>query len=109
MDTVIGSSAVVWIDAQRAIVATSTGGAEAVVSEISAPGDDGEDSTYLARVVDAIGDRERVVIMGPDDSRLALEREYVAIDHRPERLIDVEPAGPLDRDDVVARLNQLRS
>ncbi len=107
MDTVVGSSAVVWIDAQRAIVATSTGGAEPVVSEIVAP--DGEDSTYLARVVDAIGDRERIVIMGPDDSRLALEREYVAIDHRPERLIDVEPAGRLDRDDVIARLNQLRS
>ena len=62
---------------------------------------------YLAIVVHAIGDRERVVILGPSSMRLALEREYVAIHHRPARLVDVEPAGALDPTELVRRVREL--
>jgi hypothetical protein len=63
--------------------------------------------SYLAMVVRAIGDREVVVILGPSSLRLALEREYVAIYHRPERLVDVEPAGRVDESKLVDRLREL--
>jgi hypothetical protein len=63
--------------------------------------------TYLAIVIRAIGDRERIAILGPSSMRLALEREFVAIEHRPERLIDVEPAGPLELRDLIDRVREL--
>jgi hypothetical protein len=63
--------------------------------------------SYLALVVGAIGDRERVVILGPSSVRLALEREYVAIFHRPDRLVDVEPAEAINAEEVVDRLRAL--
>ena len=98
-------SAVVWIDDSQAIVATM--------------GDDGRISTcefergwlpevtYLAQVVRLIGDRERVTILGPSSMRLLLEREYVTVFHRPDRLIDVEPAGPVPTDELVVWVRML--
>jgi hypothetical protein len=65
------------------------------------------ESSYLSLVIRAIGDRERVVILGPSSIRLALEREYVAIYQRPDRLVDVEPSGPVDEAELVDRLNRL--
>jgi hypothetical protein len=98
-------SAVAWIDAETATVARidvrgtiST----CVVERGWLPA-----LTYLAVVAGAIGDRERVVILGPSDERLALEREYAAIYQRPERLVDVEPAGAVDEAALVARLRRL--
>ena len=64
-------------------------------------------AAYLAQVVRVIGDRQRVVILGPSSVRLALEREYVAIFRRPDRLVDVEPAGPVSSEDLVDRLRTL--
>jgi hypothetical protein len=58
-------------------------------------------------VVRAVGDRQRVVILGPSSARLALEREYVAIYHRPDRIVDVEPAGAVRTEDLVERLRAL--
>jgi hypothetical protein len=97
-------SAVVWVNRRKAIVARNDG--EAVTVRELQRGVE-TDLAYLTCVVDEIGDRERVVIMGPGSTRLALEREYVTIFHRPERLIDVEPADELDPDGVVARLRDL--
>ena len=93
--TVARTSAVAWIDARTAVVARSIAG-DVALTEVRAH-DGGHDPTYLARVVDAIGDQDRLVITGSDPVRLALEREYVTIYHRPDRLVDVEAAQPLDR------------
>ena len=62
---------------------------------------------FLGTVVRRIGDRERVMILGPGSSRMALERAYVAIDRRADRLIDVEPAGAIDEEDLVERVRVL--
>ena len=104
-------SAVVWIDDRHAYVATNAVSGDLLFTEIHPRlgVDDGDDETYLARVVDAIGDRERVAILGPDSLRLALEREYVMIFHRPERLIDVEPSSLADRIEIAERLRTLAS
>ncbi len=103
-------SAVAWIDDRHAYVATNAPGGDLLFTEIRPRSEiaDG-DETYLARVVDAIGDRERIAILGPDEERLALEREYVQIFRRPERLIDVEPSSLADRIDIAERLRALAS
>ena len=103
-------SAVAWIDDGHAYVATNAANGDLLFSEVlPRPGGDDHDETYLARVVDAIGDRERIAILGPDAQRLALEREYVLIFHRPERLIDVEPSAEADRIEIAERLRILAS
>ena len=62
---------------------------------------------YLNAVVRTIGDRERVMILGPGSARLALEREYVDIHRRPDHLVDVEPTGLLGEPEVIDRLRRL--
>lgn len=99
------ASAVAWINGHHAIVArldksgriTTRTIERGVVPELS----------YLGLVVRAIGDRERVVILGPGSARLALEREYVSMYRRPERLVDVEPAGVVEEAELMDRLRQL--
>jgi hypothetical protein len=101
----IGSSAVVWINDLDAVVACRDTDGRITTCTI----DRGSEAElpYLNLVVRAIGDRERVLILGPGSARLALEREYVAIYHRPERLVDVEPSGPVDEAELVDRVRQL--
>jgi hypothetical protein len=103
-------SAVAWIDDRHAYVATNAASGDLLFTEIRPWSDVGDnDVTYLARVVDSIGDRERIAILGPDAQRLALEREYVQIFRRPERLIDVEPSSLADRIEIAERLRALAS
>lgn len=99
------ASAVVWINGRQAIVATMSDDRQVFTCEINrglSP-----EAAYLALVVRAVGDRERVVILGPSAARLALEREYVTIYHRPDRIVDVEPAGAVKTEDLVERLRAL--
>lgn len=108
--TMTRPSAVVWIDDRHAYVATNATTGDLLFSEIQPrDGVPFEDPTYLVRVADAIGDRERVAILGPDTNRLALEREYVAIFQRPDRLVDVEPSSLADRIEIAERLRLLAS
>lgn len=103
----VAPSAVVWIDEGRSMVAAMSDDGWMSTCEItrgSLP-----ESAYLGEVVHAVGDRQRVVILGPSSVRLALEREYVAIFHRPDRLVDVELAGSVDRQELVDRLRTLVS
>jgi hypothetical protein len=98
-DPIARTSAVAWIDGWRAFVARVDGDEEVSTRAINRGAT--LEPTYLAEVVDAIGDRERVMIFGPGSERLALERAYVAIHRRPERLVDVEPGGPVGEDELV--------
>jgi hypothetical protein len=98
-------SAVVWINGRQAFIAVMSDEGRISTCEINRgwlP-----EHGYLAHVVRAIGDRERVVILGPSSVRLALERDYVAVYRRPERLVDVEPAGPVTPGALVDRLRAL--
>lgn len=99
------ASAVVWINGRQAIVATMGTDGQVFTCEINRGLS--EEAAYLALVVHAVGDRDRVVILGPSSARLALEREYVAIYRRPDRLVDVEPAGAVNTEQLVARLRAL--
>jgi hypothetical protein len=99
------TSAVVWINGRHAVVARMDAAGRITTCEIER-GLEPEPS-YLRLVIRALGDRERVVILGPSSVRLALEREYVAIYRRPDRLVDVEPSGLVDEAELVDRLRQL--
>jgi len=98
-------SAVVWINGRQAVVATMN--ADGHISTYDVNRGLESEPAYLALVVRAIGDCARVVILGPSSARLALEREYVAIFRRPDRLLDVEPAGAIDLESLVDRLRAL--
>ena len=98
-------SAVVWINGRQAFAALMSHDGHISTCEITRgcltrP-------SYLAQVVRVIGDRQRVVILGPSSARLALEREYVAIFRRPDRLVDVERADALSREEIIERLRTL--
>lgn len=110
------SGAVAWIDHERAVVARSAVSGDPVVHELfraapvpstvgSSPVPDA--GPFLARVVDEIGAPDRVVILGPDAMRVELEREYVAINRHPDRLVDVAHAAEPDRADLLDRLERL--
>ena len=98
------TGAVTWIDSSRAVV-VGTGGERPEVTTVAH--EPVETIPFLARVVDAIGDRDRVLILGPDAMRVELEREYVSIYHRPDRLLDVEASGSADESELVRRLEVL--
>lgn len=96
--------AVVWIEAGRAIVARRTAGvADPVVETLApVPGPLG-----IADVAHRVGTADSVLVLGPDDARLALEREIVAIGHHPERIREERVPAPMDPAGVTARLARL--
>lgn len=98
------TGAVTWIDSSRAVVVETDGDQPKITTLAHEPV---ETVPFLARVVDAIGDRDRVLILGPDAMRVELEREYVSIFHRPDRLLDVEASGSADETELVHRLEVL--
>ena len=101
------TSAAVWLNGRHATVARTDpdGGIKTVAVDRGVE----PETSYLARVVRVIGDQQRVLILGPSSPRLALEREYVAVFKRPDRLVDVEAAGPTDPTALVKRLKTLVS
>lgn len=97
--------AVVWINGRQAVVAAMSHDGNISTCDITRGWL--AQPAYLAQVVRVIGDRQRVVILGPSSVRLALEREYVAMFRRPDRLVDVEPAGPVSSEELIDRLRTL--
>jgi hypothetical protein len=99
------SAAVCWIDGSQAIVAAM--GHDGRVSTTEFNRGWLPEASYLAQVVQVIGDRDRVTIIGPSSMRLLLEREYVTVFHRPDRLIDVEREGPVGVEELIKRVRAL--
>jgi hypothetical protein len=94
-------SAIVWINERQALVGRSTGEGIAMVNITR--GID-QETQYLAHVVHEIGDGERVMVVGSGPMRLALEREYVSISHRPDRLMSVPAIARVDGAEIADRL-----
>ena len=94
-------TAVVWINEGQALVARSTGDG---ISMVEITRGVHPETQYLAHIVHEIGDGERVMIVGSGPLRLALEREYVSISHRPDRLISASTIARADGAEIVDRL-----
>ena len=81
---------VVWIDHDQAfIVGQAPDGGETVELVDRAPGE--TEADFEARTVGEVVDEEQVVVSGPAYARTDFERAYVAVTHRPDRLVDLEP------------------
>lgn len=61
----------------------------------------------LAEVAHLVGHVDRVLVLGSEDLRTALEREIVAIGHAPETIREATLEGPVDREALLARLRRL--
>lgn len=97
-----GREAVLWIDHHRAVVVGHGPGGHEHVALVDREIDESE-WAFGARTVGEVIDLERVLVCGPVDARTGFERAYVAVTHRPERLVDVEPAKPNRPDGAATR------
>ena len=102
-----GAHAVVWIGEGRALIMRDAGAGTIEEAEVALPDMLAATPTALAEVARRIGAVDRVLVMGPEDLRTALEREIVAIGHAPETLREAAGEGPADRDTLLAKLRRL--
>ena len=103
-----GVNAVVWIQPGRAIVVRGGDGPDLAPVEVPIPTLAAVTPPALASVAHSIGEVDRVLVLGPDELRTALEREIVAIGHRPETIREADVEGPVDLAALRVRLAALR-
>ena len=97
-------AAVVWLDHWHAFVARRDHGAAAIIDVDRGVESEGE---YLVRVARITDDCDRVMILGPDDDRLAFGREYVAHHPREAVALDIEASLSASRAELFDRLRLL--
>ena len=95
---------VVWLDHWHAVIARSERGLRAVVR---VDRDIEPETTYLRRVVEASHDGRRLIVLGPDDERLAFDRLYESLYERPDRFVEVEAAAAVSSSELLDRLRLL--
>ncbi len=100
-------NAAVWIEPGRAVVVRELDGGGIDTLEIGIPPHPAAVPPAMAAVARHIGAAYRVLVMGPDDLRTALEREIVAIGHHPEILLEIAAEGPASRDILIGQLRLL--
>ena len=96
--------AVVWIDEQHAIVAQLDPAGE--ISTVEVRRAQQVEARYVGRVVHELGAHEHIMVLGPEPIRLALERRFVAVGHRPDRLM-APPRAESAGKRVMAGLSEL--
>lgn len=84
------NEATVWIDHERAVIVNSEGDERETVELVEREAGESE-AGFEARAVEKVIDDERVVVTGPAFARTSFERTYVAVTHRPDRLLEVAP------------------
>ncbi|HVN10658.1 MAG TPA: hypothetical protein VMT69_01100 [Kineosporiaceae bacterium] len=102
-----GLNAVVWVGPGRALVLRGDAAGATDEAELALPAELAATPAALAEVAHRVGRVDRVLVLGTDDLRTALEREIVAIGHAPETIREAELEGPVDRDALRARLRRL--
>ena len=97
-----------WIDRQRAIVTQRTSAGDLDIVEYPIARDvESSGPAALGAVVHAIRDCTRLTVLGTDEMRTLLERQYVAMVKAPDRIVDGDDAGPLSRSDLADRFRGL--
>jgi hypothetical protein len=102
-----GANAVVWIGRDRAVVVRDGADGAFDEAEVAFPAAPAATPLALAEIAHRIGEVDRVLVMGSDELRTALEREIVAIGHAPETIREAEVEGPVDREVLLAKLRRL--
>jgi hypothetical protein len=84
---------VVWIDDDQAVISErAADGRERVEHVDRQPAE--SRPAFEIRTIREIVDRDRLVVSGPAGARLGFERAYVAMTHRPDRLVDGQRSTP---------------
>jgi hypothetical protein len=100
-------TAVVWVSGRHAVVAVADSDHIGGITSSTVEREIESEADFVTRIVSAVGDSERVMVLGPAGRRLAVQRAYVALSHRPDRLVEVEKAGPIDPAEIAERLRAL--
>ncbi len=100
-------NAVVWIEPGRALIVRDLDGGGTDTLEIGIPLQPAVVPPALAAVAHHVGRAHRVLVIGPADLRTALEREIVAIGHRPDVIREAVVDGPVDREILLGKLRRL--
>jgi hypothetical protein len=83
------AGALIWIDDRQARITTEATDGRAVVEWLDR-GPAETESRFDARVVETVDGLDPVAVSGPTFARLAFQRVFVALTHRPELLVDLE-------------------
>jgi len=102
-----GMNAVVWIGSDRALVVRDHLDGAPSTTEVAIPRAPAITPPVLAEVAHLIGDVDRILVLGADDMRTALEREIVAIGHHPEAIREGDLVGPVSPEVLLERLRRL--
>ena len=100
-------NAAVWIEPGRALVVRDLEDGGTDTLEIGIPAEPAVRSSALAAVAHHVGHADRVLVMGQDELRTALELEIVTIGHRPDAIREAITEGPVDREVLLGRLRRL--
>jgi hypothetical protein len=100
-------NAAIWIEPGRALVVRDLVGGGTDTLEVGIPMQPGVLPPALAAVAHHVGKADRVLVMGQDDLRTALELEIVSIGHRPDAIREAAVEGPVDRDVLLGKLHRL--
>lgn len=100
--------ALVWIDRRRAIVTQRTMAGDLDMQEIPIQAEpEGPQPADLGNVVHAVRDCTRLTVLGTDEMRTLLEREYVAMVKTPDRIVDGDDTGRLSFTELADRFRGL--
>lgn len=97
-------AAVVWIDHWHALVARRRDGRQAIVDVERAAE---PEAAFVHRVAEVAKDCSRLMILGPDEERLEVDREYIALHGRLDFFVEVEAASSASPADLLDRLRLL--
>jgi hypothetical protein len=86
------TEALVYIDHAQAVIVEHEADGHDVVEVLNRTAAETE-KAFGGRAVDEVADQDRVVVSGPAYARTEFERSYVAVTHRPDRIVDVEPSA----------------
>ena len=84
------SEAAVWIDHHQAVILDREEDQTETV-DVLTRGNLETEAAFERRAAGEVVWDDRVVVTGPAFARTEFERAYVALTHRPDRIVDVEP------------------
>jgi hypothetical protein len=82
--------ATIWIDHEQAIITTVHRDGSPLIERLGRGAFEPE-ASFEARAVDELVDAAIVTVAGPAYARTSFDRARVAVTHRPDHVVDVEP------------------
>jgi hypothetical protein len=101
--------AVVLLAATEALVARTRPDGRDEIARVRRRGRGLDAPSFHVRILHELGDRAPILILGAAAERTAFEREFVAVSHRPDRLMEDASVHDAHPEALLERLRGLRS